>query len=73
MLDYDDYVTIKITKVKDEVGKFLFWEQDTQFSENWYSTGGTGPDFHGVVDMVLDQIREVAQFWTIDNANGETV
>lgn len=70
MLDYDDYVTIKIIKVKDEVGEFTHWEHEVQFSENYYSSGGTSPDFYGVVDMALDQIRETAQFWTSDDANG---
>lgn len=69
MLDYSDNVTIKITKVKDEFGKFTHWEADVSFSNNSFEMGGTSPDYFGVVDMALDHIRDVAQYWTIDDAN----
>jgi len=36
MLEYSDYVTIKIIKVKDELGQFSHWESETKFSDNMY-------------------------------------
>ena len=69
MMRYDDYVTIKITKVKDEFGNFLHWESDTNFSDNSYGSGSTGPTFLSVLDTSLDQIRETAQYWMSSDAN----
>jgi hypothetical protein len=69
MLEYGDYVTIKIIKVKDDLGRFTHWESKTSFSENWYESEVTGPDFYGVVDEAFDYIKNVAQYWTSDNSN----
>lgn len=69
MLSYDDYVTIKITKVKDEFGNFAHWEADNLFSNNSYGSGSTGPTFLSVLDTSLDQIRETAQYWMSSDAN----
>lgn len=69
MLDYDDFVTIKITKVRDEFGKFTHWESDTKFNNEWYAGGSTGPTFYSAVDSSLEYIRDVAQYWTIDDSN----
>ena len=69
MLEYSDYVTIKITKVKDELGQFTHWEAETSFSDNWYKSEITGPDFPGVVDEAFDYIRAVAQYWSSEDAN----
>lgn len=71
MMNYNDYVTIKITKVKDDLGNFLHWESDTQFSENWYEAGSTGPTFYSAVDGALDYIQEVAQYWASNDSNGK--
>ena len=69
MLEYDDCVIIRIIKVKDELGRFSHWEAETSFSENWYKTEVTGPTFYGVVDEAFDYIKDVAQYWTSDDAN----
>lgn len=69
MLDYSDYVTIKIIKVKDELGNFLHWESDTQFSDNSYSASCSGPTYYGVIDEALDYIRDVAQYWSSSDSN----
>lgn len=69
MLSYDDNVTIKIIKVKDEFGKFLHWEYEVNFSNNWYTAGGTSPTFYSSIDSALDYIREQAQYWSSSDAN----
>ena len=69
MLEYSDYVTIKIIKVKDELGQFSHWESETKFSDNMYGAEITGPTFYGVIDEALDYIKDVAQYWTSDDAN----
>lgn len=73
MLDYSDYVTIKIIKVKDELGNFSHWESDTQFCENSYSAFCSGPTYYGVVDESLDYIRDVAQFWSSSDSNEKSM
>lgn len=69
MLKYDDFVEIKLIKVKDELGKFTHWEHEVKFSENWYASGGTGPTFYDNVDSALDYIMDTARYWTGDDAN----
>lgn len=57
-LDYSDYVTIKITKVKFD-GEPTHWELDVHYAgEGQYDgQGGTAPTFAGVYDMAYDIIR----------------
>lgn len=69
MLIYDDYVTIKITKVKDEFGKFSHWESDTVFSNENHTGGATGPTFGSALDSAVDYLYETSQFWMSDDAN----
>lgn len=71
MLQYSDYVTIKVIKIKDEWGNFSHWESETQFSDNSYECGATSPTYYGAIDESLDYIREVAQFWTADDSNAK--
>ena len=70
MLDYGDFVTIKVTKVKNDRGEFSHWEADTSFSDNWYKCEITSPTFYGATDEAFEYIRNVAQYWTADDANG---
>ena len=69
MLNYDDSVIIKITKVKDELGNFTHWESDTRFNEEYYGGGGTGPTFYSAIDAALEYLTDRAQYWMIDDAN----
>lgn len=73
MLNYDDYVDIRIIKVKDEFGNFCHWESEVKFSNNSYSSGCTSPTYYGVIDEALEQIRDVAQYWTIDDSNERSI
>ena len=73
MLDYSDYVTIKIIKVKDELGNFLHWESDTQFCDNSYAAFCSGPTYYGVIDESLDYIRDVAQYWSSSDSNEKSM
>ena len=71
MLNYDDKVIIKITKVKDEFGNFTHWESDIRFNEEYYGAGATGPTFYSVVDDAIDYLTDRAQYWMSDDANNE--
>lgn len=70
MLNYDDFVEIKIFKVKDEVGEFIHWEYEVRFDDKEsYAGGGTGPTFNSVFDGSFEAIRNAAHLWMIDDAN----
>ena len=70
MLNYDDYVEIKIMKVKDEFGVFSHWEYEVRFDDKEaFAGGGTSPDFIGAFDSSFDAIRNVAGLWMANDAN----
>jgi len=71
-LDFSDYVTIKITKVKDSTGP-AYWQMDIDGSDGEIG-GGTAPTFYGVVDMAIEMARERNDIddpeWSRFDANG---
>lgn len=70
MLNYDDYVDIKIIKVKDIFGQFSHWEYEVRFDDKEsYPAGGTSPTFNGAVDSAYDAIRNAAYLWISSDAN----
>ena len=69
MLNYDDSVVIKITKVKDEFGNFTHWESDVRFNEEYYGGGSTDPTFYSAIDSAVEYLTDRAQYWMIDDAN----
>lgn len=70
MLNYDDYVDIKIMKVKDEFGTFSHWEYEVRFDDKEaFAGGGTTPTFYGAIDDSFDAIRNAARLWISDDAN----
>lgn len=62
-LDYSDFVSLKITRVKSE-GKPSYWQVD--FPDG---SGGTAPTFYGVWDIAFEQIEHDLDGWTDFNAN----
>ena len=69
MLEYDDYVTIKIIKVKDELGRFSHWESETSFSRDWHKYKANSPYFYDTVEEALHHVKAVAQYWTTGDTN----
>jgi hypothetical protein len=64
MLNYDDYVIVKMIKVKDQFGQFSHWVSETQFSDNWYKYEAEDIDFQSAKNKAFEHIKDVAQFWT---------
>ena len=73
MLDYNDSVVIKITKVKDEFGQFSHWESDTRFNEEYYGGGATGPTFYSVLDSATEYLVDHAQHWMSADSNNRDI
>ena len=71
MLNYDDSVVIKITKVKNELGEFSHWESDTRFNEEYYGGGSIGPTFYSALDGAVDYLVSVAQHWMFSDSNNK--
>ena len=69
MLEYSDYVTVKLTKVKDETGRFSHWESETQFSRDWHKYKANSQYFYDTLEEALHHIKAVAQYWTIGGNN----
>lgn len=69
MLNYDDSVVIKITKVKDEWGNFTHWESDTRFNSEYYGGGSTDPTFYSALDSAIEYLISTAQYWMSDDSN----
>lgn len=70
MLNYDDYVDVKIIKVRDEFGNFCHWEYEVRFDDKEsYPAGGTAPTFYGAYDSAFDAIRNAAHLWMSSDAN----
>ena len=69
MLDYSDYVTVKMIKVKDELGRFSHWESETSFSRDWHKYKANSPVFYETLDEAVSHIKAVAQYWTIGETN----
>ena len=57
-LDYSDYVTIKVIRVKDETGP-THWEIEAVDSRGDCETYGTSPTFAGAIDMGIESIYEI--------------
>lgn len=64
-LDYSDYVTFTIIRVKDEDGP-THWEMEFKDSNDEVTSFGTSPDFAGVYNMVLECIVEIDDNTWID-------
>ena len=56
-LDYSDYVTIKVIRVKDETSP-SHWESDVTDKDGKELGGGTAPDFYGAVDLAVEMARK---------------
>ena len=67
MLDYSDYVTIKVIKVKNELGQFSHWESETQFSRDWHKYKTNSSYFYDTIEEALRHIKGLAQYWTVEN------
>lgn len=67
-LDYSDYFTIKITKVKFD-GEFAHWEADLSFSSDGWYCGVTAPTMGGAIDEVMNYLYDSVYEWTKDNKN----
>ena len=70
MLNYDDFVNVKIIKVKDELGKFTHWEYEVRFDDiGAYAGGGTAPTFSEAFEDSYKAVRNVAYIWMSSDAN----
>lgn len=72
-LDYSDFVTIKIARVK-YIKKPSHWEITVTDNTGHEIGSGTGPTFAGVVDMAIEMASERHDLddpeWSKFDANG---
>ena len=57
-LDYSDFFTLKIIKVKDDETGASHWEVEASDSKGEVTTFGTSPSFHGALDIGVETITE---------------
>ena len=67
-LDYSDYVTIKITRVKFGE-KPSHWQLDIVDSDGFDLGGATGPNFAGMLDTASEIMY--TEGWSRFDANGK--
>lgn len=66
-LDYSDYVTIKVIRVKFD-NKPTHWELEVVDSDGFDLGGATGPTFVGMLDTAADIMY--TEGWSRFDANG---
>lgn len=68
MFNYDDNVTINLTKVTFD-GEFTHWESEIIIDQGELYCQTTAPTIGGAIDEAIDYLYNMKHEWTRDDAN----